>query len=106
MRSGNCTDTFSPRTHIRNTIREKQVSLRKNSNVQKCCVQMYRNKTYCCYERKSNKSKFRSKGLNKRTLEDCGGGPMSKYHKVLDEPANETSNNRGFRTVHHGVATY
>ena len=41
-------------------------------------------KTYCCYDRKSKKYKFSSKGLNKRTLEDCGDGPMSKYWKVLE----------------------
>ena len=55
-------------------------------------------KTYCCYNRKSNKYKFSSKGLNKRNLEDCGDGPMSKYRKVLDEAVNVTSTNRGFRT--------
>ena len=39
-------------------------------------------KTYCCCDRKSNKYKFSSEGLNKRTLEDCGDGPMSKYPSV------------------------
>ena len=29
-------------------------------------------KTYCCYDSISNKYKISSKGLNKRTLEDCG----------------------------------
>ena len=63
-------------------------------------------KTYCCFDSNSNKYKFSSKGLNKRTLEDCGDGPMAKYRKVLDEVINVTSTNRGFRTVHHNVATY
>ena len=64
-------------------------------------------RTYCCYDRKSNKYKFSSKGLNKRTLEDCGDGPMSKYRKVLEEAVNVTSTNRGFRTMTHSVvATY
>ena len=63
-------------------------------------------KTYCCYDRKSNKYKFKSKGLNKGTLEDCGDGPMSKYRKVLYESVIVTSTNRGFRTNQHGVATY
>ena len=36
-------------------------------------------KTYCCYDSNSNKYNFSSKGLNKRTLEDCGDGPISKY---------------------------
>ena len=31
---------------------------------------------------------------------------MPKYRKVLDEFVNVTSTNRGFRTVHHSVATY
>ena len=31
---------------------------------------------------------------------------MAKYRKVLDEVINVTSTNRGFRTVHHSVATY
>ena len=63
-------------------------------------------KTYCCYDRKSNKYKFSSKRLNKRTLEDCGNGPMSKSRKVLEEAVNVTSSNRGLRTVQHGVGTY
>ena len=63
-------------------------------------------KTYCCYDSNSNKYKFSSKGLNKRTLEDCGDGPMAKYRKVLDEFLNVTSTNRGFRTVHHSGPTY
>ena len=63
-------------------------------------------KTYCCYDKQVNKYKFSSKGLNKRTLEDCGDGPMSKYRKVLEEAVNVTSTNRGFRTIQHSVATY
>ena len=63
-------------------------------------------KTYCCYDSKSNKYKFSSKGLNKGTLEDCGDGSMAKYRKVLDEIVNVTSTSRGFRTVHHSVAPY
>ena len=35
-------------------------------------------KTNCCYDKQTNKSKFSSKGLNKRTLEDCGDGTKSK----------------------------
>ena len=54
----------------------------------------------------SNKYKFSSKDLNKRTLEDCSDGPMAKYRKVLDEFINVASTNRSFRTAHHSVATY
>ena len=64
------------------------------------------NKTYCCYDSISNKYKLSSKSLNKRTIEDCGDGPMAKYRKVLDVFINVTSTNRGFRTVHHSAATY
>ena len=64
-------------------------------------------KTYCCYDKQTNKHNFSSEGLNKRTLEDCGdGGPMSKYRKMLEESVNVTSTNRGFRTYQHSVATY
>ena len=65
-----------------------------------------RSRTFCCYDTNSNKHKFNSKGLNKRTLADCGDGPMAKYRRVLDEFVNVTLTNRGFRTVQHSVATY
>ena len=72
------------------------------------CAEMLRlcSKIYCCYDRKSNKYRFSSKGLIKRTLEDCGDGPVWKYRKVLQEAVNVTSTNRGFRTIQHSVATY
>ena len=63
-------------------------------------------KTYCCYHRKSKKYKVGSKGLNKRTPEDCGEGPLSNYRKVLEEAVSVTSTNRGFRTMKQSVATY
>ena len=63
-------------------------------------------KTNCCYDVTSNKLKFSSKGLNKRVLEQSGDGPLEKYRRVLNEKVNVTSNNRGFRTKNHSVATY
>ena len=63
-------------------------------------------KTYCCYDVTSNKIKFRSKGLNKRVLEQSGDGPLEKYRSVLNEKVNVTSNNRGIWTNNHFVATY
>ena len=63
-------------------------------------------KTYCCYDVTSNKLKFSSKGLNKRVLEQSGDGPLEKYRRVLNDKVNVTSNNRGFRTNNHFVATY
>ena len=62
-------------------------------------------KTYCCYDVDSNKLKFSSKGLNKRVLEQSGGGPLEKYRRVFNEKINVTSNNRRFRTNNHSVAT-
>ena len=61
---------------------------------------------YCCYDKKSNKFKFSSKGSKKRVLEDCGDGSMVKCRRVLDEAVNITSTNRGFRTINHMFATY
>ena len=64
-------------------------------------------KIYCFDDKQTNKHKFSSKGLNKRTLEERGdGGSMPKYRKVLEEAVNVTSTNRGFRTILHSVATY
>ena len=90
-------------THTRSTRRRNQVSLRKNLGVQEC---FFCSKTYCSYDRKSNKYKFISKGLNQRTLEDCGVAVMSKYRKVLVESVNVISTNRGLRTIEHGRATF
>ena len=63
-------------------------------------------KTYYCYDVTSNKLKFSSKSLNKRVLEQSGDGPLQKYRRVLNEKVNVTSNNRGFRTNNHSVASY
>ena len=63
-------------------------------------------KTYCCYDNKSDKFIFNSKGLNKRVLEDSGDGPMLKYRRVLDGATNLLSTNRRFRTINQMVATY
>ena len=63
-------------------------------------------KTWCCCDSQSFKFKFSRKCLNERTLEDCGDGPLSNYHKVLEEITNVTSTNGGFRTKQHAVATY
>ena len=38
-------------------------------------------KTYCCYDSKSQKYKFSSKGLNKRALEDSGDGQWQSIDK-------------------------
>ena len=65
------------------------------------CTQMIClcSETYFCYDAQFNKYKFSSKGLNKRTLEENGYGPMEKYRCVMDEIINLTSTNRWFRTM-------
>ena len=72
------------------------------------CTEMLRlcNKTHCCYDPKSNKYNISSKGLCRRTLEDCGDGPKLKNLKVMNETVNVTSTNRGYRTVQHDAATH
>ena len=62
--------------------------------------------TYCCYDVSSNKPKFCSKCLNNRVLEQSGDRPLEKHRRVLHEKVNVKSNNRGFRTNNHSVATY
>ena len=113
--SRDCTDSFTanptgnffPRTccsaHKKHDKREPGPFKEQFRCSEMLCVC---SKTYCCYDRKSNKYKFSSKGLNRRTLKDCGDGLMSKYRKVLEEAVKVPSTNRGFRTMKHSVATY
>ena len=61
-------------------------------------------KNYCCYDNKTDKFKFSSKGLNKRVLEDYGS--MSKNMTILNGAVNLTSTNIGSRTVTLMDATY
>ena len=115
IRSRDCTDSFTanatgnffPRTcctaHKKHDNRESGLFKEEFRCSEILCLCGER---YCCHDRKSNKYKFSSKGLNKRTLEDCGDGPVSKYRKVLEEAVNFTSTSRGFRTMKHSVATY
>ena len=49
---------------------------------------------------------IQQQSLNKRSLEDCGDGPMAKYWTFLDEGMNVTSIYRSFRTAPHSAATY
>ena len=105
--TANATTNFFPRTcctkHVKHDKREPGLFREEFRCTEMLCLC---SKTYCCYDSNSNKNKISSKGLNKRTLEDCGDGPMAKHRKVLDEFINVTSPNRGFRTVHHSVATF
>ena len=105
--TANATDNFFPRTccsaHKKHDKRERGLFKEEFRCSEMLCLC---STTYCCYDRKSNKYKFSSKGPNKRTLADCGDGPISKYRKVLEEAVNVTSTNRGSRTMKHSVATY
>ena len=87
IRSRNCTDSFTAnatdnfftgtyyKAHKKHDNEKSRKYLKKNLGFPKY------SKTFRCYDRKSNKYKFSSKGLIKGTLEDCGNGPMSKYRK-------------------------
>ena len=106
--TANATDNFFPRTcckvHKKHDKREPGLFKEDFRCVEMLCLC---SKTYCCYNKRTNKHKFSSKGLIKRTLEECAdGGAMAKYRKVLEEAVNVTSTNRGFRTSQHSVATY
>ena len=106
--TANATDNFFPRTgcnvHKKHDKREPGLFKEEFRCAELLCLC---SKTYCCYDKLTNKHKFSSKGLNKRTLGECGdGGPMPKYRKVLEEAVNVTSTNRGFRMIQHSVATY
>ena len=106
--TANATDNFFPRTCC--NTHKKQDNLEPGLFKEEFrCAEMLClcSKTYCCYDKHTNKYMFSSKGISKRILEDCGdGGPMSMYRKVLEESVNVTSTNRGFRTIQHSVATY
>ena len=105
--TANATTNFVPRTcctkHKKHDKREPVFFKEEIRCTEIMCLC---SKTYCCYGSNSSKYKLSSKRLKKRTLEDCGDGPMAKYRKVSDEFINVTSTNGSFRTVHHRVATY
>ena len=110
LRSIDCVDSFTtdaaanffPRTCC---VKHKQHDKRELGPFKEefRCTEMLClcSETYCCYEVTSNKLIISSKGLNKRVLEENGGGSLEKYRRVLNEKVNVTSNNRGFRTNNH-----
>ena len=115
LRSNDCVDSFTadavasffPRTccveHEQHDKRDSGLFKEEFRCTEMLCLC---GKTYCCYDVTSNKPKFNSKGLSKRVLKQSGNGPLEKYRRVLNEKVNVTSNNRGFRTNNHSVATY
>ena len=78
--------------------------LKKSSDVRRCYDYVLRH-TAAMKSPLTNLN-FSSKGLNKRVLEQSGDGLLERYRRVLNEKVNVTSNNRGFRTNNHSVATY
>ena len=115
LRSKNCVDNFTadavanffPRTccvkHKQHDKREPGLFKEEFRCTEMLCLC---SKTYCCYDVTSKKLKYSSKGLNKRVLEQSGDGRLEMYRRVLNERVYVSSNNRGFRTNNHSVATY
>ena len=115
LRSNDCVDTFTadavanvfPRTccvkHKQRDKREPGLFKEELRCTEMLCLC---SKTYCCYDVTTFKLKFSNKGLNRRVLEQSGDRLLEKYRRVLNEKVNVTSNNRGFRTNNHSVATY
>ena len=94
--NANATDNFFPRTccnvHKKHDKREPGLFRKEFRSAEVLCLC---SKTYCCYDKRTNKHKFSSKGLNERTLEECSDGvPMAKCRKVLEEAVNVASANR------------
>ena len=97
--TANATDIFFPRTccdvHKKHNKREPGLFKEEFRCAEMLCLC---SKTNCCYDKQTNKHKFSSKRLNKRTLEEWDeGGPKPKYRKVLEEAVNVTSTNRGLK---------
>ena len=114
LRSEDCTDilllikpvSFSAELAVmpkRNMIRESRVSSKKSLDVQKCCGFVAKHFVVSINRLTSTST---SKGINKRRLDDCGDGPISKYRKVLEEFVNVTSTRRGCRAIERSVATF
>ena len=115
LRSNDCVNNFTaddlanffPRTscvkHKQHDKREPGLFKEEFRRTELLCLC---SKTYCCNDVTSIKPNFSSKCLNKCVLEQSGHGPMERYRRVLNEKVNVTSNNRGFRTNNHSVATY
>ena len=115
LHSEDCTDNFTANTtdncfpriccnvHKKHDKREQGLFKEEFRCAEMLCLC---SKTNCCYDKRTNKYNFSSRGLNKKTLEERGDiGPMSKYREVLEEAVNVTSTNRRFRTIQHSVAT-
>ena len=115
LQSGDCTDEFSansttkifPHTccaeHKNHDRREPDLFHKNFRCTELVCL---RSKTYCSSDYQTNKIQFSSNGLNKRTLEDSGDGPMYNYRKILEEFINLTSRYRGSCTIQQAPTIY
>ena len=115
LRSNDCVDSFTADAVVNFFLRACCVKHRQHDKrvpglvkeefrcTEKLCQC---NKTNYCYHVTSNKFKFSSKSGNKRVLERSGDGDWKSIRRVSNENVNVTSNNRGFRTNNHSVATY
>ena len=87
IRMNDCSNTFAadysnklfPRIccskHIKHDRREPGLFEEEFRCTETICLC---SKTYCCFDQSTDKIKFSSKGLNKRTLEESGTGPLEK----------------------------
>ena len=90
-------------TSTKNMSSEVLVFSKRSSGVLKCCVFVVR--VTAATTKPLIGWNSAPKGLNKRTLEQSGGGPLEKCRTVPGERVNITSTNRGFRTKDHTIAT-
>ena len=84
-------------------IRENLASSKKTPDLPRCYVCVVKHAVAMMSPLEKNK--FSSKDLNERVLEQSGHGLLQKYRRELNENVNVTSNNRGFRTNSHYIAT-
>ena len=104
----NETDNFFPgtcfNTHRRQDKRGPGLTLKKDLDVQKCCVRLCLwKKTYCCFDEKSKKSKFSTKGVKNDGQKTVSVEPFQGIANY--EIVNVTSSSRSFRTIEQSAAT-
>ena len=105
--SAKSTKNFCPRSCCKRHIKhDKQESGMFKEDFR--CTEMIClcRKSYCCFDKSTDKINFSSTSLKKRTLEETGAGHLEKYRRVHDEKTNVQSTKRGFRTYQHSVCTY
>ena len=77
--SANSSSNFFPRTCCIERIKHDKPAAGLFKEEFRCTEIIYLcSKIYCCSDQNTEKIKFSSKGLNKRTLEKIGAGPLEK----------------------------